>query len=457
MTEVTGVAVIELGDRTGPAVDDDSGRRGPPARRPVLLAGVLVLLLVGLTGGAPLARPLPEAILSARLGTQVIIADDRLYLADPITNDPTIVRVPEIAVHALPDGRPLGRTRLSVPFDRPTQFLDRVGDILLFTSWQSNPQQVAAVRGSTGATRWQRIARFEGITAAGDALLGSPLSPPGSPSEADPLRYGENLRAVDPVTGNERWLIEYPPGTVRGARVDRDTGRVSLLADLLPAGRLRLLDPSTGRVIRTVDLSARTDPAGSAPPVPVALRMIDDLVLIDRDDGELVAYEVDRLNRRWSVPAPIDRASLGDACVTVLCRSGPRGGTDVLDPATGRVLWRSGRWNVYAEHAGRLVAAADDEGRWDFSPVGILDPRTGRLLADLGPWWVMGPVRDGEPVYGLRFGRDGRALVAELLPARGSVRVLGGIRDVSGDCRSRDRVLICRRVDGRLAIWNLAR
>ena len=50
---------------------------------------------------------------------------------------------------------------------------------------------------------------------------------------------------------------------------------------------------------------------------------------------------------------------------------------------------------------------------------------------------------------------DDTVFYALLDPADRGVRVLGAATDVSGDCQTTDEVLVCRRIDASVGIWQL--
>jgi hypothetical protein len=61
----------------------------------------------------------------------------------------------------------------------------------------------------------------------------------------------------------------------------------------------------------------------------------------------------------------------------------------------------------------------------------------------------------GGLLIGMRAGRDGWAWIAELHPATRTARVLGVLRDVSGDCAAGPSLIMCRRLDGSVGVWRI--
>jgi hypothetical protein len=142
-------------------------------------------------------------------------------------------------------------------------------------------------------------------------------------------------------------------------------------------------------------------------------------------------------------------------CATLICALNWQGGVLALDRATGARRWADPRWN-YAEQAGPYLLASDNSGDKRNPVVVVLDPDDGRVLGDFGPWHTVGPAGADGHVLGLHEQPpDDTVFYAELDPAGRGVRVLGSAADVSGDCQPAGEVLVCRRIDASVGIWQL--
>lgn len=444
------MTLIDLGEAPRePSLDE-----APPPRRPAVrrlgLVAVLALLLGTIAAAGPAPRPLPSAVVPAPLGAVVVLADDRLFVLDPLTADPAATVPPQVAAYRLPGAVPLARVPLTMRLGGLAQFAGRVGDTLLLnTAGEPLLQRIVAVHALTGAVVWSRDASFEGLTTGGAALLRTgPTDPTG---ERD---LGGVLTAVDVATGETRWSWSYPTGTARSQRYERTGDAVSLLVDRLPTGRLELRDVASGEVTGSIDLPA---PAAGAAPADWYPSVVGDLLLIWEGGRTLTAYELGGLVRRWTVGTEESENFWARDCGPVICLDGPRGGTRALDPATGLARWFTDRVIDATPYADRLIGTGGFQATGDSSAdVTVLDPGTGKVVAELGRWRVVGPSADGRRLYGVRYGRDGQAWIAELDPAAGSAVVLARLDRVSTECEARRDTLVCRRPDGALGLWDLA-
>ncbi|MFB9239857.1 PQQ-binding-like beta-propeller repeat protein [Plantactinospora siamensis] len=430
------MATIELGELTPDRPELLPGAPGGWPRWPAVLA--VLALMAALAGSGPDPRGLPGTDVAAPVGALVVLGGDRLFVADPSVEDPSRPRTSRLTVYRLPDGRKLTEQPLALPPLGPPDLVGRVGDMLLFTSWQSDPQQVFALDAATGALRWRQPARPAGITTAGHVLL----APPGPAEQPAPSR----LWSVDAVTGAQQWSVDLPGGTMASGRSDPLTERVSLLVHWLPTGRLVLLDPDSGRQVGARDVP---------PPTPDGeLSVAAGLVLVGTPDGVTTAYGLDGLDRRWRRTGLVGRQSEWTDCAGLLCLADQQ--LEALDPATGLTRWRQ-RPSRLAFHNGNALLVVDQDGRDPTGtfPVAVLDRDTGHVRAELGRWALVGTSGDGRRVYGVRYGHDGVSLVAVLDPIGATVRVLGALRDLVGSCQARWDLLICLRTDSRLGIWRL--
>lgn len=177
-------------------------------------------------------------------------------------------------------------------------------------------------------------------------------------------------------------------------------------------------------------------------------QVVNDLLLVINGDT-VTGYGLDRLDRRWT--ARLAQVAYLTDCGDLLCAHGQTGGMWALDPATGAVRWSNSRQQtVLRTERGRFLVGSEAPGG---ARVEVVAAATGRQLADLGRWELASWNEPGDRLIGVRRGRDGRLLVAELDVANARARVIGALPDVLGDCRTGRDVLVCRRVAGEFGVW----
>lgn len=260
--------------------------------------------------------------------------------------------------------------------------------VLVTTVGGDSDDAVACLDPADGATRWVRrvdapvtwastvpiaaAARPE-TTDAGNA------SDDGSSVVLADLRDG--LVALDGGSGEVRWFVRgrdlTPPvvDPVVGVVAVGDRGRDRLVALALETGAVRWSLPDgdvrrllavdgavyaagwdgTVRALGGVDGASRwTFDAGAA---TARLAPFDDLLCLRTDDGRAHAVERDRGRVRWSI-GPDRPTTVVERVGEVLLAVGPDGGADLLSPATGEAVWRSGA-SSYANGPEGLYLAGD--------------------------------------------------------------------------------------------------
>jgi len=181
---------------------------------------------------------------------------------------------------------------------------------------------------------------------------------------------------------------------------------------------------------------------------------VGDLFLIDTGGPGLDGYRLPGLEHAWRTTADLSQSWMQSGCGRLICTFHRQRGMTVLDPADGRLLWRSDRW-MYAEPSGRYLLATSGDQDSDVPPLWVLDPATGRVLGDFGRWQGLGPAGHGL-LYGKRDATGEHQVWYALLdPATRGVRVLGSADRVSGGCETAAGTLICRLVDASVAVWRL--
>ncbi|SCF39176.1 PQQ-binding-like beta-propeller repeat protein [Micromonospora mirobrigensis] len=428
--------MIELGELRHEDDDDprpEPVRAAPPARAArVLLALLLVLLTAAGSAPGPVRRE--YVTLPGPQVSTFQLADGRLFVADgPQSMRPSS----EVVAYQVPDGRRLWRMPLA-PGHRVLGLTVDAGILLVASIPAGNGEPVAtAVDVATGRVRWQR-AGYPLSGREGTVLLQS-----GSGAGAG------TLEAVGLTSGQARWSRPLPT-----------TGSTFEYGDPAGVGRFLVID-ARGRVqvydARTGDLLVAGPIAPARAGFYDRVETIDGLLLVQDGSGTLYAYGLDRLDPRWRLRLPVaSRDGWGyQDCGALICMIFGESGVQVIDPATGRIRWTAERADGFFPVGDRLLVGLLAQGQE--AELTVLDPANGRLLADLGRWRVAVTDPTREQLFGLHRLKDSRELVAELDVAAGQARVLDVLPGYWDDCATRDRVLVCRRLDGTLGVWQLGR
>jgi outer membrane protein assembly factor BamB len=436
--------VIDLGEvRPGRDLELDAAPAWSAAHRRLLsLLAVLAVALGALAGGGAVADPpvLTEATIPVDSDDLVYSEGDRYYVVHGGASPAQAALLGPYAVsaYALPEARLLGTWAL--PMRRVAWIIPLGGGATLLTSeaYSPNGAETVGVDEATGRVLWRWSGAYPlGVSKDhGNVLLWASSG------------GRDTLVALAPLTGTVRWSYAVPAGGWLSAGYDGD--RVTALAVQVPSGRVEIRDPESGEPRAAANLW-RPRPPGAQPP---DLRMQGDLLLVsipDQKPGTLIAYGLERLDRRWTAEVDLTRRSLA-ACGAALCVGGQLRGIRMLDAATGWTRWASERWQYIRQvgphlFATRFVGAA--------SETAVLDPATGRVQVPLGNWIVAGAEVDGQPI-GLRHDPAiSRTWFARLDPARGTARVIGVAHDVINDCQVHAGYAVCRRLGGGVGIWRL--
>jgi outer membrane protein assembly factor BamB len=443
------LALIELDLAAPPGQPLSSA---PPARRYRLTGLILAALLVLALGGA---AP-PGSLVWHYLGTVPAPAGpespfqldgDRAYtVAGSGTG-----RV--VTAWAL-DGPP--RKLWAVPFPArvvgPDQVtfgdvrVRRAGDVVLLADGPAT----TAVDARTGAVRWRSPIPVQAL--AGDRIglvqepefragtlydqdSGAPgplyFSAAGEPHNEAPVRT--TIRGVDLRTGATVWSAALP-------------GSVNLFAGarllILSSDRLTSLSPDTGAVLRDTPLP---EIAGQA---PSAGRLAGDVVLVsygddDSDQRWLVGYAAGTLQRRWQRPETKVLLNPG-ACDGVVCADGGSGRA-VLDPVTGRPLWRAPA-DLDLDLRGADVL--ESGGGNPAVPVRLVSPVNGDQRLDLTGWRSDVSGSADQPVMLRRTLESGATAFGVVVDDPAAIQVLGTTRGPVSDCAADDRFVVCRAAGG---------
>jgi hypothetical protein len=405
------------------------------------LAALTVLLGATLTASVHRVPPAPPVIVEARLGDMTYVTPDRLFVvsAGPQLVASAAVQNKIVSAYELPRGELVSRTTVAVA--GPIFDVMAAGPAIL-VSYQidsTGTEATVALTAGTDRALWRRPSRLLAVSEADGLVL---------LRENIPQVGGINWYGLDLMTGDVRWSLQQP---MRGFITEAGYvhGFPRLLVTATIAGDIEVRDAVSGAVTATAKVPVRDQQAGADVPVWPA----GDLILVGAPEGT-TAYTLPGLVQRWHSSSDLAGRWVQPDCVTLICSLNWQGGVLALDRVTGTKRWADSRWN-YADQAGRYLLASENSG--DQRPVVmVLDPDTGRVLGDFGPWHTIGGAGSDGLVFGLHEqARDNTVFYAVLDPANHGVRVLGAAAEVSGDCQRAGEVLVCRRIDASVGIWQL--
>ncbi|SCF39183.1 PQQ-binding-like beta-propeller repeat protein [Micromonospora mirobrigensis] len=427
------MTVIDLGELRQ---EPDEERREPrPPRsvgRPLRLALVLALV-VATVAGADAGRVTAPTLVPAPTGAQPFLAADRLYVAEPGTDNQgprDLVAYPLPRAGRRGPTRPAPLWRTTMPGRGETVGVLELAGVVVVTgpTIGGDTYLTAAFDRATGVLRWQQ----SGVaTSGGRELLVQTGLDEGTTGR---------VRRVDPDTGRTLWSVPTAPEAVHfGFRDDRVDRLV-----LVPAeGPVEVWDTGSGRRLRSADLAA-----GALPRYQGAY-VVDDLLVLTPDNSTLVAYGLAGLDRRWQIDLPLVGYLV--RCAELVCALGQTGGIRALDPATGRTVWSDPRWQPLDERDGRLLVA--EPGPSSVVALRVLDAASGRGVADLGDWELVRRMWRDDPLVGVRRAGEHKVLVADLDLTTGEAGNLDVLVGATGDCQAGPAVLLCGRDDGTFGLW----
>lgn len=435
------VALIDLGEVRDEPVPEPPAGRARAATRPYRVLAVLLATLVTLAGAAP--RPERSVVvLPARLGTDTFLIGNRLYVVDPPPDPGGNAGRQLVAYRIRSHGPPAELWRTTLEAGDRIQIREQGGRLLVTGLTDGDPgdaYRTVMVDARTGQPGWQQPGY---AVLAGDGVL---------VMTADRTGRG-SIRRLDPASGRTRWSLPVAPGGLElrsgpdgagGPHGPDDVDRILLFG---ASGEVQVFDAGTG-----TRLAARTFHL-RIPADRQLFHLAGDLLLVLTDGGTIAAYGLDRLDDRWTGRlASVDFLA---PCGDLVCAYQHNGGVWALDPATGAVRWSDPRWQaVLRVDGGRFLAAVPDGS--DQSALAVVDAATGRQVAALGRWDLVDGNQRGDRLLGVRPGRDGRLLVAELDVAVGRARLVDVLPGVVGACQIARDVLLCRRSDGGIGLWRL--
>ncbi|WP_157744643.1 outer membrane protein assembly factor BamB family protein [Micromonospora viridifaciens] len=419
------MTVIDLGVlRDDPAPDPPTRPPRAVGRRYRCLA-VLLAALVTLAGAAPAPRRI-AATVPGGPGAEAYVVDDRVYVIKP--PDRGVGR--QLVAYRATAGRPQTLWRVPLPGDSDVVMAEAVdGRLLLFGRAASDTGlEAMGLDAATGRLGW----RHPGVPfLAGDAVL---------LNTSDGAGAAETSR-VDARTGRTLWSLPRASAELSLSHGSAGGERLVLVHD---SGTVEVFDAASGARLVARDLRS------GEPPGRRQTMAAGDLLLVTRGPGDPVTgYDLDRLEPRWTVSLP--PIEYAEPCGRSLCAYHQANGLLVLDPATGATRWSDPRWwATLAAADGRLLVAGPVASTT--AALTVVEEATGRLVADLGMWQVVPGDDEAGPLIGVRLA-GGRLIIAELDLAAGHARVRAALPGARGDCRLSGALLVCRRFDGRFALW----
>ncbi|MBL6274661.1 PQQ-binding-like beta-propeller repeat protein [Micromonospora fiedleri] len=426
------MTLIDLGELSAPS-DPQPPRRRPrrgTSRWPVALMALVVLVV--LTAAAPPAARV-HATVPAGLPADLFLTEEHIFTVNPaprVTDGSQ-----ELTAYARPrratvTPQPLAALwRVPVPPGHRFFRVESVADGVLFALVPSqstgHPGETMLLDAATGQQRWRAVG-FGTPDASGRVLL-----------QTMALDESTTLRSVELATGRELWSRTMPPSLIELHQRD---GVIDALVLSTNAGDVEVLDAATGRLrhrLPAVDTTGYQQ-----------VSVVDDLLVMVRNSRTVTAYDLAGLVPRWQATVPL--ADFVTRCGALLCARANRGGTHVLDPATGNVRWSTSEvvdllW-VTQE---RAIAQLDGHG------LVTLDAATGEVVTEYGPWDTVASYERVPRLLGIRLVPETGAVLARLDPARSQPRRIDVLPDVTGGCQSRYDLIACRQQNGSFGLWQL--
>lgn len=422
------VTIIDLGELRDDVTPDPPVRRRPAVGRPYRALAVLAVALLTLAAATPVPARVAVTV-PGGTAAAAFVAGDRVYVVQQ--RDPGRGVGRQLAAYRV-ESRPRLLWRARLPGDGVAVAVWEQDGAVLLVGRTANDSgwETLGIEAGTGRIRW----RESGVAyPAGDALLVQPVDESGD----------RPTRRVEVATGRTLWSVPGLPGDLQLSFGPAGVDRLVYLPD---SGAVEVYDAGTGARLAARDLGPGELPA--RPRVLIAAG----LLLVARDSaGTVSAYDLDTLDRRWTVAIPL--VGYAEPCGRLLCASRQTGGMWALDPATGAIRWSDDRFaGVLAAAGGRLLVAVENGAG---TKLAVLEEATGRLVADLGGWNLVPQDEAGGRVLGVRSGGDGRLRVAVLDPAAGRARVRDAVAGLVGSCRAGGTLLVCRQADGGFGVWRI--
>jgi outer membrane protein assembly factor BamB len=445
------IVLIDLGEvREAPVVT----RRPPSPRRRRAIGAVAVLAgVLAVAAPAPSAAALVERRVPAAIGDVLAVAGDRMYVIDKATGQSTIT-TRTVTAYTVPEGERIWQANVPPTVEAP--WPTRIDDTLLFQTYDvDGSSEVLVLDEASGAVLWRRRADVMGLAPGHDGSSRSRLLLSVRPAAGTGFKP-ELISAVDLRTGASTWSYKPPRDASAIPVWRRGWPETSYLVTAMRSGWVEVRHLATGRLTAQAQLRPPMAPAPADEEMPPWLTTDEDLLLVSKSptDGEVTAYGVERLDRRWTARVETGGGEwyTGWDCGDLMCFSVGETGMSALDRATGRLRWRTD-WH-WAERSGDLLIVGTHGSPYSARPLVLLDPATGQVRHLLGRWELVGrPAESGSWLVMRHDLTTNRARFGVLEPGIPDVQFLGSVTGVTPDCHAAPNALICRRLDGSIGIW----
>ncbi len=376
-------AVIEL-DLSAPWEPSEPPRTRRPGQRAFAVALLLAVLLAGLSAGQ---RPTSYGgVFTVDGGGVLDMRGDGHTLF--LLRQPD-VKISIVEAYRLSDGHRLWSRQM----DRVGGLLDVGHGMLLLHAPEpgaNDSSVIVAVDAADGHEVWRRsdyAPAFYGASTDADVVVADPYVPGlEDQQQQDEEPRSHTLVGLDIRTGAVDWTLVTPAGTVRSYVALGDGPSTSYgVSELDPDGTLRVFSTETGRIVRTAQVRDLGAVGG--------FDTFGDLMMVYQNgrygpEGAKV-FDLTSGRRLWQAPGEFQPMPLW-WCGPVLCSTDDVS-TTVVDPRTGRVLWRADLHdgNVTTIDDQHMVTGGNQMYGERAADAVVLDIRTGAVVRRLGGWEVI--------------------------------------------------------------------
>lgn len=441
------MTLIELGEVSSGSEPDEPAAPTPRSHvRRVAVLVVAVLCVLTVTGSE---RPEPRGLTTLWSmpfpGNQFTLAGDTLFTLAP-------GRQSDLTAYDVEDGS----VRWTRTGNHPEIWLNaEVPGVLLVpltaqqevtedgrTEVRVTTVETVALDPRTGAERWR--ARGDSNFWSGGLIMMTQWDV----ADQGVTRF-EMVRIAD---GTVAWTMAPRRRVVNWTTTGPDPKQPDRMVTVDVDGRIEVRRITDGAVITAATLPAAAPLARAGQ--SASLESFGGVLFTMRDNAgrqDVTAYETDTLRPRWSMTTSMFNTYFG--CGRWMCFGVAPRAVEAVDPATGRVVWRSEDWD-YARPlpGGRLLLTEPHQGGFH----GLIDLATGRRLTefDTGSTYV-DPVTGRVVTVTLTTAPPAGSLVSQLLGTdenilRGMIAAVG-----DGGCQLAGDRLACQTLENQLIVTDV--